>query len=92
MNESTTQTQAASFAVESLERWSWTADQLAELNRKLDKPFGEVERFDQALAFVLYKSGHPVEVSMHAHHWLEVVHPLWLDGTRYRILPHREVV
>lgn len=92
MNESSKATQAASFAVESAEAWDWTASQLAELNRHLDKPFGEVERFNQALAFTLWMDGHEVEWQYGANGWILGANIAWNPVTRYRILPKPKVI
>ena len=92
MNESTQQTQAASYAVTAYEACAWDASQLAELNRHLDKPFGEVERFNQALASTLWMDSHRVEFTDDSGVWLHAEWPTWQRELRYRILPKREVV
>ena len=90
MNESSKETEAASYAVTASEAWTWDASQLAELNRHLDKPFGEVELFNRCLAFALWQTGHPVEFWSVGAGWEASTRPLWAEFGRYRVLPKPE--
>lgn len=88
MTESSKATEAASYAITASEAWDWNESQLAELNRHLDKPFGEVERFNQALAFTLWMDGHPIG-RMTGGEWHEC-NPVWYRDARYCVLPKPE--
>lgn len=92
MNESSKATEAASYATTASEAWNWNESQLAELNRHLDKPFGEVERFNQALAFTLWMDGHAVQGRIFSDAEWRECRPTWSARIHYRILPRREVV
>lgn len=94
MNESSKATEAASYATTASEAWDWNESQLAELNRHLGKPFGEVERFNQALAFVLWKSGHPVRVWSENswRPWALTDYPFYDDTLKYEVTPKPEAL
>ena len=63
------------------------AAQFDELNRQLDKPFGEVPRAWQLKAFEAHLDGHTVSQQYKADGWYAIRAPQWLRDTKYRIYP-----
>ncbi|MEX3961050.1 hypothetical protein AB4Y42_02350 [Paraburkholderia sp. EG286B] len=86
------QLEAASFAKESVDQWSWTPEELAPFNAKLDKRFGEVDLCDQALAFALWKTGHPIQYRDADGIWHTMKQPLWGALAVYRLLAKAEAM
>lgn len=62
------------------------AAKLDELNRQLDRPFGEVPREWQLKAFEAFLDGHGVAFCVR-HDWVTGPEPIWHSDTRYRIEP-----
>ncbi|MBB3256892.1 hypothetical protein [Paraburkholderia sp. WP4_3_2] len=85
------QVEAAAFAKESIDQWSWTPEQLASFNEKLNKRFGEVNLCDQALAFALWKTGHPIQYRHDDGIWRTSDQPLWGSSMVYRLLAKVEL-
>lgn len=80
------QLEAAAFAKESVDQWAWTPEQLAPFNAKLEKRFGDVALCDQALAFALWKTGHPIQFRNDDGSWRTTDQPLWGPSNIYRFL------
>ncbi|ABR10562.1 BcepNY3gp27 [Burkholderia phage BcepNY3] len=60
-----------------------------ELNRQLDKPFGEVPREWQLKAFEAFLDGNPIEYRdvARAASWFAAPSPNWAPSLRYRVKP-----
>lgn len=68
-------------------RQQFDAAKFDELNRHLDKPFGEVPREWQLKAFEAFLDGHTVSQQCEADGWYVIRAPQWLRDTKYRIYP-----
>lgn len=64
------------------------AAEFDELNRQLDRPFGEVPREWQLKAFEAFLDGQAVgQYSKRDHEWRKTPNPIWAMDSRYRIEP-----